>query len=167
MDSNDDDEDDGDRHHSISTDNDAGDLSSYMDESDTSSCIKQETDTDDDSYEGIEYEDISFFCIDPIPDPIISNAEVRMIDMKQHFREDSENSTETVRMYSSAESEPGLPTEPPKKKIKLEHEETSSASDLTDDDKSTYMSNDGAVFSKQLLPDQTTVSCTVMMITIA
>jgi hypothetical protein len=151
MDSDDDDEADGNRHHFISTDNDAGDLSSYMDESDTSSCIKQETDTDDDSYEGINYEDISFFCIDPVPDPIISNAEVRMIDMKQHFREDSENSTETVHMHSSAESEPGLPIEPPKKKIKLEHE-TSSASDLTNDEESTYMSSDGAVFSEAAPP---------------
>jgi hypothetical protein len=75
-----------------------------------------------------------------------------MLDMKQHFREDSENSTETVRMYSSTDSEPGLPIEPPTKKIKLEHEETSSASDLTDDEESTYMSDDRAVFSDAAPP---------------
>ena len=61
------------------------DPESEMVETDTSSTIKQETDPDedDDSYEGITYNDVSCLCFDPVPDATISNADVRMIDMKQ------------------------------------------------------------------------------------
>ena len=107
---------------------------------------------DDDSYEGIEYNDVSCLCIDPIPDKVISNATVKMIDLKKQFMEDSDNSGKTIDIQDNGPtySEPGLPIdEPPKKRIKLEQQE--SESDLTgsndDEDESTYMSNDGAVFS--------------------
>jgi hypothetical protein len=97
------------RHHIIPVDVDAGDLTSYMEESDTSSCIKQETDTDDDSYNGIEYNDISCLCIDPIPDTVISNPDVKMIDLKKQFLQDDNSAT---TLLTSRSSEPGLPIEP-------------------------------------------------------